>query len=75
MTRPSQDKWPVDNDNNNNNVEMTTRPPHQIMRTRPPQDKWLTDDVDNGDVGRSDNKAPSVNEDVASAGQMAHGRR
>ena len=53
-----------------------TRPPHQIMtRMRPPQDKWLMDDNDNSDVGRSDNKAPSVNEDVASAGQMACGQR
>ena len=72
-TRPPQDKWPADDDNNNDDVEMTTRPPHQITRTRPPQDKWLMDNNDNSNVGRLDNKAPSVNEDVASAGQMAHG--
>ena len=65
----------MDNDNDNDNVEMMTRPPHQITRTRPLQDKWLMDNDDDGDVGRSDNKAPSVNEDMASTGQMACGRQ
>ena len=66
-TRPPQDKRPTDDDKEG---------PHwTTTATRPPQDKWPTDN-DNDNVGRDDMAPPPDNDrDVASAGQMAHGRR